>query len=222
MQPPADARPTPRRPDQTRESLLAAGTELFAELGFDGATVEEIARRAGVNKALINYHFRGKEGLYHAILLDHFEGTNRQVLAIEAEPGSAAERLRRILRLMRERVERRPTLPSVLLRETISGGNHLDDSVLRFMGGMADTVQRIIADGVRSGEFRRIDPHRVYLSLFGGLFFFFGTRGFRERLHESGHFATPPPTPEEFMDHTLDFMLRALVPGADDRREDSP
>lgn len=210
--PPTEGRAPHRRPDQTRESLLSAGTELFAELGFDGATLEEIARRAGVNKALINYHFKGKEGLYHSILLDHFEGTSRQVLAIEAEPGNATERLRLVLTMMRERVERRPTLPAMLLRETISGGNHLDDSVLRFMGGMADTVQRIIADGVRSGEFRPIDPHRVYLSLFGGLFFFFGTQAFRERLHGAGHFGTPPPTPLEFMDHTMEFILRALAP----------
>src|SRR5947208_14651865 len=50
----------------TREALLAAGAELFAERGYDGVPVTAIAQRAGVNKAMINYHFGGKRKLYLA------------------------------------------------------------------------------------------------------------------------------------------------------------
>ena len=52
---------------------MQAGSELFAAHGFDGATVETIAERAGVNKAMINYHFGGKRGLYQAILTATFD-----------------------------------------------------------------------------------------------------------------------------------------------------
>jgi len=47
----------------TRDALLAAGTELFAERGYDGVPVWAIAKEAGVNKAMINYHFGGKRKL---------------------------------------------------------------------------------------------------------------------------------------------------------------
>ena len=43
-----------RTAGQTRGALMRAGRELFAERGFDGATVQEITARAGVNKAAIN------------------------------------------------------------------------------------------------------------------------------------------------------------------------
>ncbi|MCP4657706.1 MAG: helix-turn-helix transcriptional regulator, partial [bacterium] len=62
---PPPTRPRPRGhydAAATREALLEAATELFAERGFDGAKVEAIARRAGVNKAMISYHFGGKQG----------------------------------------------------------------------------------------------------------------------------------------------------------------
>lgn len=56
----------------TRERLLQAGGQVFAEAGFRAATVREIVTRAGgANIAAVNYHFRDKEGLYAAVL-EHF------------------------------------------------------------------------------------------------------------------------------------------------------
>lgn len=52
----------------TSERLIAAATAVFAEKGFGGATVKEIADRAGVNISLISYHFNGKEGLFRTCL----------------------------------------------------------------------------------------------------------------------------------------------------------
>lgn len=53
--------------ERSRRQLLAAAYDEFAEKGFAGARVHEIAARAGVNKQLINYYFGGKEGLYRAL-----------------------------------------------------------------------------------------------------------------------------------------------------------
>jgi AcrR family transcriptional regulator len=50
----------------TRERLLGAAESVFAEKGFSGATVKEIADQAGVNVSLISYHFHGKEGILRA------------------------------------------------------------------------------------------------------------------------------------------------------------
>ena len=50
--------------DKTKERIIEAATRLFAERGLDGVTVREICRAAKVNGALVNYHFRSKEGLY--------------------------------------------------------------------------------------------------------------------------------------------------------------
>jgi AcrR family transcriptional regulator len=52
----------------TRSALLDHATDAFAELGFEGASVREITRRATVNPASINYHFGGKEALYREVL----------------------------------------------------------------------------------------------------------------------------------------------------------
>ncbi|TDQ54868.1 TetR/AcrR family transcriptional regulator [Actinorugispora endophytica] len=54
---------------ERREQLLDIGRELFAERGFDGTSVEEIAARAGVSKPVVYEHFGGKEGVY-AVVVD--------------------------------------------------------------------------------------------------------------------------------------------------------
>jgi AcrR family transcriptional regulator len=54
---------------ERREQLLDVGRQLFAERGFDGTSVEEIAARAGVSKPVVYEHFGGKEGLY-AVVVD--------------------------------------------------------------------------------------------------------------------------------------------------------
>ena len=54
--------------DATRERLIEASGIVFAEKGFNGATVREICLKAGANVAAINYHFRDKMGLYIEVL----------------------------------------------------------------------------------------------------------------------------------------------------------
>lgn len=62
---------------ERREQLISIGREVFAERGFDGASVEEIAARAKVSKPVIYEHFGGKEGLY-AVVVD------REMVKLEA------------------------------------------------------------------------------------------------------------------------------------------
>lgn len=74
----------------TREKLLEAAGEVFADKGFRGATIEAISRRAETNIAAVNYHFGDKEGLYRAVI-DHAHGLAIAVFAPEPGPGVPAE-----------------------------------------------------------------------------------------------------------------------------------
>lgn len=67
-----DARPTRPSADATRERILAAALDLFADRSYDGATTRDIAARAGVSQPSLNYHFRSKDELWRAAVAGLF------------------------------------------------------------------------------------------------------------------------------------------------------
>src|SRR6266567_2851285 len=66
-------------PEKTRAAILKAALEEFAHEGVTGARTDEIARRAGVNKALLYYYFKDKGALYQAVLDEVFSGVRAAI-----------------------------------------------------------------------------------------------------------------------------------------------
>src|SRR5919108_1521442 len=111
----------------TRDALLTAGAELFAERGYDGVPVAAIAQKAGVNKAMINYHFGGKRGLYLAIVSATFTEIIARVEALADSSRPAPEVLRELIAAVGELgTPRPPPLCPVVLRRGVAGGQQLD------------------------------------------------------------------------------------------------
>src|SRR5256885_4736923 len=106
----------------TRDALLAAGAELFGERGYDGVPVTAIAQKAGVNKAMINYHFGGKRKLYLAIVSATFTEIVAGVEKLAESRRPAPEVLRELIAVVGETATRRhPHFCSMMLREVVAG-----------------------------------------------------------------------------------------------------
>jgi len=198
---------------------MAAGIEVFADHGFEGATTEAIARRAGVNKAMISYHFGGKRALYAAILTEHFSPLASRLEALAREPLPPDATLRQLLETLGELHTRLPRLPAMILREVLTGGEHLDERALGTLVSAFGFVREILERGVRSGAFRSTDPLLTHLVVMGSVIFFFATEPFRRRLIAEGRIPVKrPPTPEAFLSHFGDLLTRALKPDPEGRR----
>src|SRR5688572_8086879 len=88
-------RPRSRPKPSSRESILAAALEEFAQRGFDGAKVDRIAQHAKVNKAMLYYHFRSKGALYVEILRTQFGAVADAVEAVRTAGGPPDDQMRR-------------------------------------------------------------------------------------------------------------------------------
>lgn len=163
---------TPRRPDDSRAALLAAAIAEFAHHGFDAASVDTIARRAHVNKAMIYYHFKSKAGLYAEILRTVFTSMGERTALIVASDAPAPDKVARFVAALSDEVDARPYLPPIMMREVAEGARRLDPDILRLMSRLFLNLRAILEQGVREGVFREQNPLLAYFSLISPLFFF--------------------------------------------------
>jgi AcrR family transcriptional regulator len=84
-----------------KEKLLAAATRLFAEKGFAGVSIRQLAETAGVNSAMISYYYSGKEGLYEAVLTTQYERLLAKFEVIDALEASVEEKIRQYAEVIR-------------------------------------------------------------------------------------------------------------------------
>jgi AcrR family transcriptional regulator len=77
---------------------VMAAAELFAERGLDGATMSDIAEATGIPRATLYYHFEGKEAVFAGICARVFDEFEEAIAVALSGPGSAAERLDRVVR----------------------------------------------------------------------------------------------------------------------------
>ena len=193
----------------TKAALLSAGAALFAEGGFDGVPTTAVAARAGVNKALISYHFGGKRGLYRAILTKGFAEMAEELKAVEARGEDARETLRGLLGAFAAVRERHPDFPVLFLREVVSRG--IDPAVLPYLAEVIGVTRRVAERGMRDGVFRRVDPAALHLGLVGNLVFFLATEKARDRAAAAGLLPPMPDFPE-FLRYLEQLTLRGLAP----------
>ena len=222
MTPSTLARSRIRRRDAeaTRRALLSAGTQLFAERGYDGVPVAAIAGKAGVTKAMINYHFGGKRKLYVAIVAATFAEIVARVEGLADSDRPAPEVLRELIAVVGDVATRRhPHFCTMMLREVVAGGKHLESELMDNPVRVLEAVQRIVARGVREGAFRPVNPLLTHLSLVGSLVFFFATRRFRERILAKRRPALQPPDPDAYVKHVQDLLTHGLAAARADAEE---
>ena len=122
---PATARKKGRKGTQARARILEAADALFGELGFDAASTREIAERSGVNKALIHYHFKNKEGLLASVLDNYYEALAATILeALQGECDLRAK-LDRLVDTYVDFLAQNRNFNRIVQREA-SGGRYMD------------------------------------------------------------------------------------------------
>jgi TetR/AcrR family transcriptional regulator len=165
-----DVRP---RSAETRARILEAAEQVFAKAGFAGARTDDIAAAAGVNKALLYYYFESKEGLYEAVLDDHFREFNRRALAVLAAPDAARTVLLRYVSLYFDFISNRHRYASLYQQLMTARGRPLERLVRKYFVPRTTAFNKLLRRGIRAGEFRPIDARHAAISIVGLIVFYF-------------------------------------------------
>jgi len=198
------------RSEATRNRLLQHGARLFAQQGYDGTSLESIALAARVNKAMVKYHFKSKQGLYSAVLLASIRKVTSRLAPARDSSMPPRERLSRFITCLMEAFKEAPEFPFIILREEMSGGHRIEDSVLKEFMGFFELDREILTAGMERGDFRRIDPHEVHLSLVGGLGFFLASQPLRQ-ARAGRHQMPDAPEFDSYVHYLTQLFLKGLA-----------
>lgn len=124
---------------ERREQLIVIGRAAFAELGFDGASVEEIAARAGVSKPVVYEHFGGKEGLY-AVIVDREMLALEKVITHSLSDGTWRERIEKATVALLNYVEEETDGFLILVRDSKPGDERSYSTLLNSSVGQVSYI----------------------------------------------------------------------------------
>jgi TetR/AcrR family transcriptional regulator len=149
--------------------VFGAAANAFSRRGFDGVAVDDIARAAGVNKAMIYYHFADKLALYREVFCEMLRDTGARATAIADGDQAPAEKLARFIAAFATLADARPYFPTLMMREIAEGAPHLDAETLALMRTVFLSFGRILSEGQALGVFRQVHPVMAYMSVIGPL-----------------------------------------------------
>jgi AcrR family transcriptional regulator len=156
-----------RDPERTRAEIIEVATHEFADQGYDGARVDEIAAKTRTTKRMIYYYFGGKEGLFLAVLEEaykHIRSLEQQLDVDHLEP---VEALRRLAGLTFDHHESHQDFVRLVAIENVHYAEHLLRSKSRevLAAPALDVLSRIMERGRAAGLFRddldALDVHMI-------------------------------------------------------------
>src|SRR5208283_5773 len=152
---------------ESRATILKAAERIYAECGLAGARTEAIAAAAGVNKALLYYYFKSKEGLYQAVVGSQLQEFQQQAREVLSARGPAAPILLRYVSYHFDFIGTHPNYPLIFQRMMMEGDRTLQRMVREHSIPLKKRLVALLERGMKSGEYRRMDKGHTIVSIAG-------------------------------------------------------
>lgn len=205
--------------NDTPERLIRAARRIFAEKGYDAASVREITAAASANLGAITYHFGSKQALYEAVLDRAMEPLSAKLGLDGASPGAAPaeaeghtplDRLDAIVAALFDHLAANPDLPLLVLQQAVVRRS-APAPLLRRLGPLLERLAGEIREGQRDGSIRPGDPWLLAISSLAQPIYFGLLRRLAPDLLGGG--GGPTPNAETISAHARAFIRASLATG---------
>jgi AcrR family transcriptional regulator len=171
-----------KKDTNAEESILTAAVEIFQSKGFAAARMQEIADKAGINKALLHYYFRNKQLLFEAVFKSAMGQLVPEVSRIFNADMSISEKITQFVAHYIPFVSENRFLPVFIIQELNNNPEFADRFFSSSSLPQTEKFRKQLLDAVVAGEIRKIVPEQFILDLFSVVVFPFVGRPLMKKL----------------------------------------
>lgn len=199
----------------TKQKVLKAAETLFTENGFEAVTLKDIAEASGLSQAVVSQHFGTKDEVFSQVVMRKMDPVMKESYTVAQSTRTSMEKLRAIMDIYGSYILYKDPVLRVFLMEIIAGGSKIPKKAHNYMLLRNKLFIQLLRDGIKKGEFRKVDLECAAWGFFGMLSSYIFTE---DVIGGSRKNSYPKTYVDRVIAATLDLFFNGIIAREEDKK----